>query len=507
MRFNLRFKIIGIAIFMAVLLILPLSIFYISDYRAAIEESLVSEGKTIAYSLGSAIKSREDIRDSTLLLAVINKQIWSNPNILEIGFNLKTENGMEAVISNNNDNLNKNLDPDNLKSYEEDILIYKKVESGSGEILRIINPTHLSGKDIGTSQIDLSLEEIEYRVSQKLKIIWAFVLVGLLFSTILFIPLNVIIIRPINKLKEGFGKLSKNDFNSKVVINSKDEMGELGFSFNEMREKLKISKRKLEEYNDTLEEKVRERTSQLKKNNEKLREMDQAKINFLNVVTHELKTPLTAMIAYLDILNDGKGLSKEQKKEIETIRRNSKQLNGLIGNILEVARIESGKFELALAKIDVKKKITNAIESLKIMAANKGLKLRSNLGKLPAVMITDEQRFEEILNNLISNAIKFTDKGEVVVEADMKGDMVEFAVKDTGVGISEENVKKLFRDFYQVDSTISRKYGGTGLGLSITKKLVELQGGKVFVESKVGKGARFVFTLPIQQKEKNDGEK
>jgi signal transduction histidine kinase len=149
------------------------------------------------------------------------------------------------------------------------------------------------------------------------------------------------------------------------------------------------------------------------------------------------------------------------------------------------------------------------MDNLEIIAKNKGIKLYSKFENVPETIITDEQRFEEILNNLISNAIKFTEKGEIVIEVASKKDMIEVAVIDTGVGIPEESIKELFHDFYQVDSSVSRKYGGTGLGLSITKKLVELQGGSVVVRSKVGEGSKFIFTLPIKQslKEKMEVKK
>ena len=205
----------------------------------------------------------------------------------------------------------------------------------------------------------------------------------------------------------------------------------------------------------------------------------------------------------MDILDDSRdGFSKEENQGLDTIRRNSKQLVGLIGNILEVARIDSGKFELSFNEIDVKSKIEEIVSNLEIVAKNSGLKLKSKIGNVPSTMTTDEQRFEEILNNLISNAIKFTEKGFVEISANKKGEFVEFVVKDTGVGISKANVKKLFHDFYQVDGSISRKYGGTGLGLSISKKLIELQGGKIRIESRLGKGSKFIFTLPIKSKAK-----
>jgi signal transduction histidine kinase len=313
----------------------------------------------------------------------------------------------------------------------------------------------------------------------------------------------------LKKLENFTSEILKGNY-SFDIKDELDEIGVLAKSFKKMAMGLDKKEKELKDLNVSLEQKVKDRTKQLFDKNLKLERAEKVKSDFLNIVTHELKTPLTAIMAYLDILKDSESrLNEEEKKSLETIRRNSKQLNGLIGNILEVARIESGKFELSLTEVDVLKKMDEIISNLGIIAKNKNLKLYSKVENIPKTIITDEQRFEEILNNLISNAIKFTEKGEIVVEAVKKGEMIEFTVRDSGVGISEDNVKKLFSDFYQVDSSVSRKYGGTGLGLSITKKLVEFQGGSVVVKSKIGEGSRFIFTLPIKQepKKKKGGAK
>jgi signal transduction histidine kinase len=222
----------------------------------------------------------------------------------------------------------------------------------------------------------------------------------------------------------------------------------------------------------------------------------------LNIASHELKTPLTAISAYLEILDDYKGqFNKDQLQGLDAIKRNSNQLKMLIGNILEISRLDSGRFDLNITEINVKEKIILLVENLKILSDNKHIELKSDCDGVEKIN-TDAMRFEEILNNLVGNAIKFTDKGSITVKAEFgkgkeKG-FVVFSVTDTGVGIPEDKMNNLFQKFYQVDATVSRRYGGTGLGLSITKKMIELQGGEITVSSIVGKGTTFRFTLPIQ---------
>jgi len=274
MHFNLQFKIIGIVIFMTFLLIVPLSIFYISDYKTVAEESYISEGKTIAYSLDASIKGKEELDDYSSLLTSINKQIWLNPNILEISFNLKDVDGMKTVASNNNEKINAVPDIENINAYNENIQIHKKVDYGNNQALRIISPIHLSGKIVGTYQIDLSLEEIEQKVNSKLKIIYILIFISVVFIFVLFILLRVIIIKPINKLKEGFNTLTKNDFTTNVKIKTKDEIGDLASSFNQMTKELKQSRKKIEDYSKNLEKKVKKRTQALYKKVTELRKSE-----------------------------------------------------------------------------------------------------------------------------------------------------------------------------------------------------------------------------------------
>ena len=245
----------------------------------------------------------------------------------------------------------------------------------------------------------------------------------------------------------------------------------------------------------------------LSESNKHLQDLDKAKTDFLNVASHELKTPLTAISAYLEILDDYKGqFNKDQLQGLDAIKRNSNQLKTLIGNILEISRLDSGRFDLNISDVDIKEKVISLVDNLKILSDNKHIKLKYDCDGV-GVISTDAMRFEEILNNLVGNAIKFTEKGSVTVKTEYgtgkeKGFIV-VSVIDTGVGIAEDKMNNLFQKFYQVDATISRKYGGTGLGLSITKKMIELQDGKISVSSSEGKGTTFRFTLPIKPSTKS----
>jgi PAS domain S-box-containing protein len=235
----------------------------------------------------------------------------------------------------------------------------------------------------------------------------------------------------------------------------------------------------------------------IKKEIERMKEIDEAKTNFLNIVSHEMKTPLTAINAHLGVLDDLKtNLSEQELLSLSAIKRNNYLLKSLIDNILELSRIESGKFELNMSKINLERVIKEVKSNLEILSEKKGLQLIIDVGKLPEIL-ADEMRVREILNNLISNSIKFTDKGWIKVKAEKQDNHVVISIIDTGIGISKDKINNLFQKFYQIDPSIGRRFGGTGLGLVITKQLIELQGGKINVHSIYGKGSTFSVILPI----------
>jgi len=198
------------------------------------------------------------------------------------------------------------------------------------------------------------------------------------------------------------------------------------------------------------------------------------------------------------VLEDLKtNLTPDEIKSVEAIKRNTSNLKMLIENILETSRMEAKKFEINLTKVSLEYLIKMVVADLMVLSEKKGLKLITKISKLPKISM-DEERTREILNNLITNAIKFTENGSITVKAKKIRNYISVDVIDTGIGISKENLKKIFEKFYQIDPSLARKYGGTGLGLSITKQLVEAQGGKISVKSVLGKGSTFSFKLPIK---------
>src|SRR5260370_27534705 len=248
----------------------------------------------------------------------------------------------------------------------------------------------------------------------------------------------------------------------------------------------------------TLEEKVSQRTSELQAANQELARANKLKSEFLANVSHELRTPLSAIIGFSQILLDGIDgpINEEQQQDIQQVNKSGQSLLGLINQILDLSKIEAGKMELSLERVELPGLISSVLESISPLAQEKGLRIDTRFApSLPAVE-ADSVRLKQILINLLSNAVKFTERGHIEVSAQPSGRMVRIAVKDTGTGISPESQKLIFDEFVRGGGSSTRRHGGTGLGLSIVRRLVEMHGGAITVVSEPGLGSTFTFTIP-----------
>jgi signal transduction histidine kinase len=240
--------------------------------------------------------------------------------------------------------------------------------------------------------------------------------------------------------------------------------------------------------------------AEVKEKNTALERADQLKSQFLANVTHELRTPLHSIISYGGLILEGfvdGVLTKEQEEHIQFMVRRAEDLSHLVDDMLDLSKIEADRIEVKIEPVELLACLTEVVNQLRPLANNKGLDLTLKLEKGLPLVLADSYRLRQVVLNLASNAIKFTEKGEVTISCSpiRGGSMVRLAVKDTGIGISPAALGYIFEAFRQADGSTTRQFGGTGLGLTIAKKLIELQGGEVAVESVIGQGSTFSFTL------------
>ena len=320
-------------------------------------------------------------------------------------------------------------------------------------------------------------------------------LVAIVLALVLGFLAATWITRPVVELTGAAGRIAQGDFATPVTVRERfaaKELRALAHTFNQMVQRLSGAYL-------TLEEKVAQRTSELQAANQELARANKLKSEFLANVSHELRTPLSAIIGFSQILLDGIDgpVNEEQHQDILQVNKSGQSLLTLINQILDLSKIEAGKMELAMERVEVPALVTSVLESISPLAQEKGLRIETRFAPgLPAVE-ADPSRLKQVLINLLSNAVKFTDRGHIEVIVQASGRMVRVAVKDTGIGISAEAQKVIFEEFVQGDGSSTRRHGGTGLGLSIARKLVEMHGGAITVVSEPRLGSTFTFTIPV----------
>ncbi len=380
---------------------------------------------------------------------------------------------------------------------------YVQVVKANENCISCHNPQGSAGafslnQPIGAMVIDRSASDFGKTIF--LNRIWIGVagLIGLTGAIVAFYVITQrVILRPIRQLRAMANNVAEGNLDIRSSIHTRDEYEKLAHAFNHMLDTLQETQSKLRQANVQLDDKI----SELSERNIELFRANKVKSEFLANMSHEFRTPLNAILGFAEILRDKPILLQRDKAKryAENIITSGKNLLNMINDLLDLAKTEAGKMELHIAPTSIEELVRSVTGAFSMLSKSKRIKVKLSIDELPEVM-TDPGKVQQILNNFLSNAIKFTpDHGRIEIKAYRLDDlMIRVAVSDTGCGISESDMERIFDKFSQTDGSITRHSSGTGLGLAISKELASLLAGRIGVESELGKGSTFWVDIPVK---------
>jgi len=398
---------------------------------------------------------------------------------------------------------------------EKDMPSYKEMEYAvGGSVVKPASSERVTGQTILKDIYDkpavlltVNLPRDIYKQGMmSIKYITIFILIiGIVFIIVVLNILDKLIIRRILKLNYTVNKITEEkDTKLRVDVNGDDEIGNLSEGVNSMLNVIEV-------YID----KLRASEEKYKRSNEKLKELDKLKTDFLSTVSHELRTPLTSILGFCKIMKkklenvilptayikDEKVLKATNQVlgNIDIVISESERLTAIINDVLDITKMEEGKVEWKREKVKIDEVINDAINATYPLFEVKKIDVTKDIDEALPYALGDKDKIVQVVINLLSNAVKFTEKGEITCKARVENNEIIVSVIDTGIGIREEDLKSVFEKFKQVGDALTNKPKGTGLGLPICKNIIEHHGGRIWVESKINEGSKFSFSLPVER--------
>ncbi|MHB1157008.1 MAG: ATP-binding protein [Phycisphaerales bacterium] len=446
-------------------------------------EALTTQAQMLAFNLAGAISFNDTKATEELMTS-----LKADPNIVDA--DVFKPDGSVFADSNEDFSPTKRYAPMPPGNYFR------------GDMLIVSVPVLLDSQNVGSLLLRYDMRSM---LAKRRQSILAGIGVGalaLILALFLAMRLSRLINRPIRELVRATHQVVETkNYSVRAAKLSSDEFGDLTDRFNAMLEKVQRNDRELQLANDSLEHRVRQRTTELELAKELAEQANRAKTHFLANMSHEIRTPMTAILGYGDMMLDPDQSPSEKLDAIQTVRRNGQHLLAIINDILDISKIEAGQMTVERIGIALVELIADISSFMRIRAGERQIDFAVDYrGPIPQTIQSDPTRLRQMLINLITNAIKFTPAGgciRLIVQMQTSGEpCIRFDVQDTGIGIPKDKLPTLFQAFQQADESTTRRFGGTGLGLAITHQLAIKLGGAVRVESEQGVGSTFTLTLP-----------
>ena len=494
-------------------LLVTLSVQTVSEYVHS-RSLLVSKLETLVEVIGANVQAALLFDDSSSAEELLNG--FANTDEIEAAYLLNQDGAKVASYYRGK----KQPWAFTLEELNQPVTLFSKAK------LHLYRPIVRDNEFIGSIYLQSNLHELYLHLSNILFLALIAALISVVLAAVLSARLQRLLARPITELADTISDITRRQhYDRQVQKFDNDEIGQLYDCFNEMLAQIKERDDRLQQHSEQLEITVASRTHELKAANrglkENLSELNEAKeaaltaakakSAFLANMSHEIRTPMNGVLGMLEMIKDT-SLSETQGDLLRTAYASAESLLAIINDILDFSKIEAGKMTIEHIEISVRNVVSDICTLLGGTAREKGLTLSCDIDPdLPGVLIGDPVRLRQVLTNLIGNAVKFTETGEVRVKVNLlecveRSARVEFSVEDTGIGISRTVLPQLFDEFTQADGSTTRKFGGTGLGLTISRQLVELMGGNINVVSAKGQGSTFSFALDMTICEHHTGQ-